>query len=39
MSVGKRIYLKRNMPDPELVEQFKSIPAVPDFFWHMAKNP
>ena len=27
MSVGKRIYLKRNMPDPELVEQFKSIPA------------
>ena len=27
MSVGKRIYLKRNMPDPEIVEQFKSIPA------------
>ena len=27
MSVGKRIYLKRNMPDPELVEAFKSIPA------------
>ena len=27
MSVGKRIYLKRNMPDPELVEQFKNIPA------------
>ena len=27
MSVGKRIYLKRNMPDPELVEAFKQIPA------------
>lgn len=27
MSVGKRIYLKRKMPDPEIVEQFKSIPA------------
>ena len=27
MSVGKRIYLKRHMPDPELVEAFKSIPA------------
>ena len=27
MSVGKRIYLKRNMPDPKLVEQFKEIPA------------
>ena len=27
MSVGKRIYLQRNMPDPELVEAFKSIPA------------
>ena len=30
MSVGKRIYLKRNMPDPEIVEQFKSIPAGED---------
>lgn len=27
MSVGKRIYLKRNLPDPALVEAFKSIPA------------
>lgn len=27
MSVGKRIYLQRKMPDPELVEAFKSIPA------------
>lgn len=27
MSVGKRIYLKRELPDPEIVEQFKSIPA------------
>ncbi|MBQ9418767.1 MAG: RraA family protein, partial [Synergistaceae bacterium] len=27
MSVGKRIYLKRNMPDPALVEEFKKIPA------------
>ena len=27
MSVGKRIYLKREMPDQEIVEQFKSIPA------------
>ena len=27
MSVGKRIYLKREMPDPALVEQFKAIPA------------
>ena len=27
MSVGKRIYLQREMPDPEIVEQFKSIPA------------
>lgn len=26
-TVGKRIYLKRNMPDPEIMEQFKSIPA------------
>ncbi|MBQ9565366.1 MAG: RraA family protein [Synergistaceae bacterium] len=26
-SVGKRIYLKREMPDPEIMEQFKSIPA------------
>lgn len=27
MSVGKRIYLKRNMPDPEIMNQFKTIPA------------
>lgn len=27
MSVGKRIYLKREMPDPEIVSQFKNIPA------------
>ncbi|MGP1348018.1 MAG: RraA family protein [Stomatobaculum sp.] len=27
MAVGKRIYLKRNMPDPEIMKQFKTIPA------------
>ena len=27
MSVGKRIYLKRNMPDPAIVEEFKKIPT------------
>lgn len=27
MSIGKRIYLKRNLPDPALIEAFKSIPA------------
>lgn len=27
MSVGKRIYLKRKLPNPEIVEQFKTIPA------------
>lgn len=27
MSVGKRIYLKRNMPDAEVMAQFKNIPA------------
>ena len=27
MSVGKRIYLKRELPDPEIVNQFKAIPA------------
>ena len=27
MSVGKRIYLKRNMPDPEVMAEFKNIPA------------
>ncbi|SMP66179.1 RraA family protein [Anoxynatronum buryatiense] len=27
MAVGKRIYLKRELPDPAIVEQFKSIPA------------
>lgn len=27
MSVGKRIYLKRELPDPQIVEQFKAIPA------------
>lgn len=28
MSVGKRIYLKREMPDPTIVEQFSSIPTA-----------
>lgn len=27
MSVGKRIFLKRELPDPEIVEEFKKIPA------------
>ena len=27
MSVGKRIYLKREMPDMEVMNQFESIPA------------
>jgi len=27
MAVGKRIYTKREMPDPELVKEFKKIPA------------
>ena len=27
MPVGKRIYLKREMPDPEIMTQFKTIPA------------
>lgn len=27
MPVGKRIYLKREMPDPEIMNQFKTIPA------------
>lgn len=27
MSVGKRIFLKREMPDPEVMAQFKSLPA------------
>ena len=27
MSVGKRIYLKRELPDPAIMEEFKSIPA------------
>ena len=27
MSVGKRIYLRREMPDPEVMMQFKQIPA------------
>lgn len=27
MSVGKRIYLKRELPDPEIMRQFKTIPA------------
>ena len=27
MAVGKRIYLKRHMPDPEVMLQFKTIPA------------
>jgi regulator of RNase E activity RraA len=28
MPVGKRIYLKRDLPDPELVKQFETIPAA-----------
>lgn len=28
MPVGKRIYLKRNLPDPEIVNGFKGIPAA-----------
>ena len=27
MPVGKRIYLKREMPDPQIMEQFRAIPA------------
>lgn len=27
MSVGKRIYLKRELPDPQIMAQFKTIPA------------
>ena len=27
MAVGKRIYLKRHMPDKEVMMQFKTIPA------------
>ena len=27
MSVGNRVYLKRNLPDPKLVEAFSKIPA------------
>ncbi len=27
MPVGKRIYLKRQMPDPKVVAGFKKIPA------------
>lgn len=27
MAVGKRIYLKRELPDPEIVKEFKRIPA------------
>ena len=27
MPVGKRIYLKRNMPDPEIMKEFANIPA------------
>ena len=27
MPVGKRIYLKREMPDPQIMEQFRTIPA------------
>ena len=27
ISVGKRIYLQREMPDPQVMEQFKTIPA------------
>ena len=27
MSVGKRIYLKRQLPDPALVKEFETVPA------------
>ena len=27
MPVGKRIYLKRHLPDPKVIEGFKHIPA------------
>ena len=27
ISVGKRIYLKRELPDAEIMEQFRTIPA------------
>ena len=27
MSVGKRLYFKRNMPSPEILKGFQSIPA------------
>lgn len=27
MTVGKRIYLKRDIPNPDIMEQFKSVPA------------
>ncbi len=27
MSVGKRIFLQRHMPDPEIMKEFKTIPA------------
>lgn len=30
MAVGKRIYLKRKMPDHEVMMQFKEIPASND---------
>ena len=28
MPVGKRIYLRRELPDPEIMEQFRNIPAA-----------
>ena len=28
MPVGKRIYLKRELPDPALLEQFRELPAA-----------
>ena len=34
MAVGKRIYLKRNMPDPEVMEQFKNDSR----FQHLRRN-
>lgn len=41
MSVGKRIFLKREMPDPEVMAQFKSIPAsnTADVMAQRAMNP
>ena len=28
MSVGNRIFLQRNLPDPKIMEQFRNLPAA-----------